>query len=359
METDLNLAKRVGVVAIGRNEGERLRRCLDSLDGHGLPVVYVDSGSSDGSPEHAKRRGVHVVNLDLSRVFTAARARNEGFDALLERHPGLEFVFFVDGDCEVVETFIAEAVACMDNRRDLAVVCGRRMERFPEATIYNRLADMEWNTPIGEADSCGGDALMRTSVFQEENGYDASLVSGEEPELCLRIRRRGFKILRADLEMTIHDAAMTRLSQWWVRALRTGHAAYERLAMHGGQENPVHAKRARSAIFWAVAFPIGVFVLSFLPLIGLPRFSALALLPIGYAVLAFRIFRYRLLRGDSDRTSLVYSLFCVLAKFPEVVGMLNCAVQRCRGIDAQWIEYKDVEPLDTRNEQELPVRRSA
>lgn len=359
MSRNHELAKRVGVVAIGRNEGERLRRCLDSLDKHSLHVVYVDSNSTDGSPEHAKQRGVHVVDLDLSSVFTAARARNEGFDALLERHPELEFVFFVDGDCEVVETFIAEAVACMDNRRDLAVVCGRRAERFPEATVYNRLADMEWNTPIGEADSCGGDALMRTSIFKEENGYDASLVSGEEPELCLRIRRRGFKVLRADLDMTIHDAAMTRFSQWWVRALRTGHAAYERLAMHGAKENQVHYKRARSAIFWAVAFPLGVITLSLMPLTGLPRFAALALLPLGYGVLAFRVFRYRLLRGDSDRTSFVYSLFCVLAKFPEVVGMWNCAVQRLRGVDAQWIEYKDVEPLEVAGEVELPARRSA
>jgi len=359
MTSDQALAERVGVVAIGRNEGERLRRCLNSLLTQGLPVVYVDSNSTDGSSELARGLGVHVVDLDLSRVFTAARARNEGFEALLGLHPDLEFVFFVDGDCEVIETFIAAAVACMDNRRDLAIVCGRRMERYPEATLYNHLADMEWNTPLGEADACGGDALMRTNVFKEEHGYDASLISGEEPELCLRIRRRGFRILRADLEMTIHDAAMTRFGQWWNRALRTGHAAFERLAMHGLKENPVHYKRARSAVFWTLGLPIVTATLALVQPFGIPALAFAALLPLAYAVLAFRIFRYRSFRGDSDSASLIYSLFCVLAKLPEVVGMWNCAIGRWRGVDAEWIEYKDVAPIGGEPGTSESIRRSA
>ena len=39
----------LGIVTIGRNEGERLRRCLSSVVGRGMPVVYVDSDSTDGS----------------------------------------------------------------------------------------------------------------------------------------------------------------------------------------------------------------------------------------------------------------------------------------------------------------------
>jgi glycosyltransferase involved in cell wall biosynthesis len=67
-----------GVVVIGRNEGERLVRCLQSLAQFGAPLVYVDSNSTDGSSEQAQRLGAHAVQLDLTQSFTAARARNLG-----------------------------------------------------------------------------------------------------------------------------------------------------------------------------------------------------------------------------------------------------------------------------------------
>src|SRR5688572_24051218 len=145
----------IGIVTIGRNEGERLRRCLASVVGRGHPVVYVDSNSADGSVDLARGMGVEVVNLDMSKPFSAARARNEGFERLTRIAPGVHFVQFVDGDCEVVAGWIEFARREMAARRDLAVVCGRRRERAPEASIYNRLADVEWDTPVGEATACG------------------------------------------------------------------------------------------------------------------------------------------------------------------------------------------------------------
>ena len=149
--------KRIGLVVIGRNEGERLRQCLLSGIGKVAHIVYVDSGSTDGSIELARALGVDVVELDLSTPFTAARARNAGFAHLLQKDAQLEFVQFVDGDCEVVEGWIGSALAQLEAQSDVAVVCGRRRERFPEQSIYNRLCDMEWDTPIGEAKACGGD----------------------------------------------------------------------------------------------------------------------------------------------------------------------------------------------------------
>ena len=64
----------IGVVAIGRNEGMRLRRCLESVVRRAAVVVYVDSGSQDDSVAFAKSLGVATVVLDLAIPFTAARA---------------------------------------------------------------------------------------------------------------------------------------------------------------------------------------------------------------------------------------------------------------------------------------------
>jgi GT2 family glycosyltransferase len=217
----------IGVIVIGRNEGERLRRCLTSLETIRGRVVFVDSGSSDGSPDVARARGVEVVELSCDVPFTAARARNSGFEKLLSIDPGVEFAQFVDGDCEVDPQWIETAVLALQAQPTVAVVCGRRRERFPDASIYNRLCDMEWDTKPGEATECGGDAMFRIGPLREAGGYKADLIAGEEPELCVRLRAAGWKVVRLDAEMTLHDAAMTRFGQWWKRNVRNGHAYAE------------------------------------------------------------------------------------------------------------------------------------
>ena len=78
----------VGVVIIGRNEGERLRRCLTSVVGRGLTVVYVDSNSTDGSAGLARAMGADVVELDMSRPFTMGRGRNVGWTTAQGTRPG-------------------------------------------------------------------------------------------------------------------------------------------------------------------------------------------------------------------------------------------------------------------------------
>src|SRR6185369_7690169 len=177
------------VVVIGRNEGEPRRRCLSSLPASVRRVIYVDSGSVDGSVELALTLGAHVVPLDLSSPFTAARARNAGLARLLDETGALGFVLTIDGDCELRGGFLRAALLAMREDDALAVVCGRRRERSPDASPYDRLCDMEWDTPVGLVEACGGDALLRVSALADAGGYDESLIAGEEPELCWRLRQ--------------------------------------------------------------------------------------------------------------------------------------------------------------------------
>src|SRR5688572_6905256 len=188
------MTERVGVVIIGRNEGERLRRCLHSVLRDGRRVVYVDSGSEDGSPSYARTVGAEVVELDMFRPFTAARARNAGLGRLLESEPDTDFVQFVDGDCEIVGGWLDLAARRLAADTDTAAVCGRLRERYPERSIYNRLCDLEWNTPVGERESCGGIAMYRVADVAAAGGFDPTIAAGEEPELCMRLRRLGKRI---------------------------------------------------------------------------------------------------------------------------------------------------------------------
>ena len=67
----------VGVVAIGRNEGNRLISCLASVTASVRAVVYADSGSTDGNMATAAQFGALVVRMDVTQPFTAAWPRNE------------------------------------------------------------------------------------------------------------------------------------------------------------------------------------------------------------------------------------------------------------------------------------------
>ena len=325
----------IGVVIIGRNEGDRLRRCLASLEGSASKVVYVDSGSSDGSIALAEGLGAHVVALDRDRPFTAARARNAGLARLRELEPTLELVQFVDGDCEVAVGWLDRASAALLGDATLAVVCGRRRERFPDASMYNRLCDIEWNSPIGIATACGGDALMRMGPLSDVGGYNPDLIAGEEPDLCFRLRQRGHRILRIDAEMTLHDANIHHFGQWWRRAMRAGHAYAEAVTLHGRKPGRYGVKEVRSNLAWGVALPLMCLGLALSPW----RLLAVLLL-LGYPVLALRVFRSSQRRGLRGVDARLYAVACVVAKFPMAYGQVRFWTKRLMGSRSSLIEYK-------------------
>ena len=334
-------ASPLAAIVIGRNEGGRLVRCLASVGAAvrregGAPgrVVYVDSGSTDGSLAAARAAGAVVVALDPAAPFTAARARNAGLAVLRGASPeaagsagfgprghdaeagptdfGLSkrveaavsgvpdseaattppdrlpsdpdrpdpsprvppppdsqallpgpgpaptpaYVQFIDGDCEIRPGWIPAAMAFLETHPEAAVACGRRRERFPEASVWNRLCDAEWDTPVGPARACGGDALIRMAALDRVGGYDPRLIAGEEPEMCVRLRQEGWTVWRLDVEMTLHDAAMTRFSQWWTRMRRGGHAAAEGMAMHGAAPERHGVASVRRALLWGLVLPV-------------------------------------------------------------------------------------------------------
>lgn len=340
--------EQIGVVIIGRNEGERLRACLESVVDHVPHVVYVDSGSTDDSIEMARSLGAAVVELDTGVPFTAARARNAGIEHLCEVNEELEFVQLVDGDCQLVDGWLDTAVAAMAQYPDAAVACGRRRERHPDASVYNRLCDMEWNTPIGEARACGGDALMRLRPLRQAGGFNDALIAGEEPELCYRLRQRGWTVRRIDCEMTLHDAAMVRLGQWWKRNARAGYAYAEGRSLHGQGPERYRVREIRSIIEWAVILPLLALALAWF------TWGASLLLFGGYVYLWDRVRRQRLRHGDSRLDAELYARYCVLGKFAQLAGACQFWRNRMLGRRGTLIEYKGAEAT-AGGEQEAEV----
>ena len=320
----------IGVVAIGRNEGMRLIDCLTSVRSVTANIVYVDSGSTDGSVAAAEKIGASVVKLDLTQPFTAARARNEGFATLNTLRPNIRFVQFIDGDCSLAQLWIDKALAFMEQRSDVAIVCGRRRERDPAASIYNRLLDDEWNTPVGEATACGGDALVRVETFAGVGGFRPSLIAGEEPELCLRLREAGWKIWRLNEEMTQHDAAMRRFAQWWVRSVRSGYGFAEVSRLHQASPHVTWGREIARAVFWAGALPLVIVAGALIHPFAL-------WLTIAYPL---HVVRLGIRRGATSSESWRYATLSIPAKFAQLQGILKFYWRNWRQQATQLIEYK-------------------
>lgn len=333
----------VGIIVIGRNEGERLKTCLRSVVGAG-PVVYVDSGSTDGSQDFARSLGVEVVELAVPPNFTAARARNAGVAALFARFPETALLQFVDGDCEVQPGWIATGTVALAADEGLALVFGRRRERHPEASIYNALCDDEWNVPIGEVGACGGDILIRADAFREAGGYPDEMIAGEEPDMSMRLRAKGWRLARIAGEMTLHDAAITRFGQWWRRTKRAGHAFAELAWRHPDIRSPDWQAIVRRDIIWGGALPLFAAV----ALVGSvvePILLLLAAACIGLFVLNIaRIFLRRSKEGLPPGVARASAVLLMVGKIAEFSGILSFHLERLSGRKAKLIEYKGAEP---------------
>lgn len=321
----MNAIPDIAAVVIGRNEGERLIACLDALAEQVGSVIYVDSGSTDGSQQAARDRGAEVVALDMDKPFTAARARNAGFVRLMDRAEPPVYVQFLDGDCALQSGWVAAARAFLDDTPKAAVACGRRRERFPGASVYNGLIDAEWDTPVGRARSCGGDALMRVTALEEVGGYNPNLIAGEEPELCVRMRARGWEIWRLDAEMTLHDAALSRFSQWWQRTRRGGYAFAEGVAMHGAPPERHCVPELRRIVVWGMVLPL---------------LTVLGAMVTPWALLFLLAWPAQVLRLRVRGMPWYRALFLTLSKLPEAQGALTYWWRRLTRARARLIEYK-------------------
>jgi GT2 family glycosyltransferase len=335
----------VGCVVIGRNEGERLKRCIASMERQPVrPIVYVDSGSTDGSFEYAQSRGAVAIALDLSRPFTMGRARNTGFRELMQRASDLDYVQFVDGDCEVDDGWVLHARDWLQAHPELAAVCGVIRERDPHATVYNRLFDMELRGPLGAIDACGGVAMYRANDFAISGGFDERMIAGEEPELCLRLRRAGRGIWRIPQPMALHDADMRSFKQWWLRAVRCGHAYADGFALQGrtAERHNLHAM-LRCLILGpllSIAAASGILFGMIVPNASQIALGAIALLAVAWLKVGASSYRDRRRVGDPRPDCALYGVSCVVAKLPEALGVLKFARNRLTGRRAQLIEYR-------------------
>jgi GT2 family glycosyltransferase len=276
--------------------------------------------------------------------FTAARARNAGLSQLLAGNPDLEFVQMVDGDCEVQPGWIESALVALRAEPDLALVFGRRRERYPERSIYNALCDDEWNVPVGEAAGCGGDALFRVAALRQVDFYNPAMIAGEDSELSMRLRKHGWRLYRIDAEMTLHDAAMTRFRQWWSRTRRSGHGYAEMALLHPDARDPNWPRSVRSILIWGGSLPV-MLMISILLALGVHArwWIAVALVFLPWPLRMAQLARRQRRRGLPAEVARASGILLMLGKLPQLLGLIGYYRDRLSGRASRLIEYKRAE----------------
>lgn len=306
----------IAAVAIGRNEGARLDRCLASL--HDLPTVYVDSGSDDGSPDRARAAGVQVIELERGEGFSAARGRNAGLDRLLD-DPATRYVQMIDGDCMLASGWIAAGTAALDADSALGAVFGRLREARPDASVYAWLCDVEWRSAAESAGLFSGNVLLRAEAVRHTGRYRAAMIAGEDLEYAIRMRDAGWRIACLSDPMAVHDADMTRFGQWWRRAVRSGHAFAQLHALYPRD----FRRNVRRILFWGGALPAAAIIGLILGMsvgrtwLGLP--AAAVSLTIAQAM---RV-GLRETRHHRPARAFTLALFLCIGKYAEMTGLMR------------------------------------
>lgn len=330
---------RLGVVIIGRNEGPRLVRSLESLRPQCEAMVYVDSGSTDDSVQEATARGLLVVSLDMSKTFTPSRARNAGFAALMAEWADVTAVQFVDGDCEILPGWMDAAAAALDEDPERIAICGWGRELHPERSVYNRICQVEWRMgSAGEVSAFGGLVMIRADAFAAVDGFDENVIAAEDDELAFRLRAKGGIVWKLDRDCFGHDANILRFGQWWKRAQRGGYAYAQVSSMHGASSERKFVDDLQRTKRWGVIAPA-------IALIGAPFTRGLSLgLFARYPISMARAAQTAHRRDNSWSDSVAWGVSCGLAVFPQAIGAQRFNRQHRRGGTHQLIEYKSASP---------------
>lgn len=315
--------ERTGIVIIGRNEAHHLEWSLRSVLHEGLPCVYADCLSRDASLPIARKLKIPVVMVS-GEMLTAAKARNTGFNCLTAQFPSLEYIQFLDGDCQLKANWIATAVKILDENPRLAAISGILEERYPHAGLFHRLAAIEWHLAFQAPHRCGGVTLFRASALRDADGFNDVIRAGEEPELCHRLRQRGWEFKKVELPMATHDLGHASWRTWCRRQMRNGGGALQVYRLHAHEPQPLLRSYLFSIALWTLAGPLTALIATVAAGLAVGFAAGLIVLMaacLGYVWQAWRIRAY-VRRHGIGNSALVYSCMALAGKFPELLGVL-------------------------------------
>ncbi len=254
----VNMPPSLSVVVIGRNEGLKLARCLESVlamdyPADGTELLYVDSASSDDSVEIARRYRARLIRLHGEYLCPAA-ARDEGW-----RQSSGDYVLFCDGDCAMEPDFVRQALPHFEDPLT-GCVFGTVRERQPEGCFYRRMNQEFWINvrQYGPGPLIGGTHLWRRDLLEKLDGFNRKLLTMENADLGQRLSGDGFQTWHVPYPMSVHDLGSMTFADFARRAFRNGYGHLLYLCTAGGSwraicSNPEVRTPLTDALFLLVA----------------------------------------------------------------------------------------------------------
>lgn len=214
----------VSVVIKALNEEEKIAltiesalRAISNINGE---VILADSHSIDRTVEIASRYPVRIVKLSRPEDRCCGVGGQLGYQVSLGA-----YVWIVDGDMELSEGFIEDAISCLEKDPRLAGVSGRIVEKNLESLEFRaRLLRAPENLQPGFVDRLDGGGVYRRSAI-ESVGYftNRNMHSYEEYELAARLRARGWLLMRIPADAVFHFGHRTEAFALLLRRWKTGY----------------------------------------------------------------------------------------------------------------------------------------
>lgn len=235
---DLYHLPKVSIVVIGFNEAKNLYKTFQAIASMNYPqdkleIIYVDSGSTDGSVELSRQ---YVDKFFVEAIHpTPARNRNRG---LIEAK--YDIVHFVDGDVIIDKEYLRNAVSLFIEK-DVHAVVGQLDEQRPN--VYNKMASLS-NALLKEGYThlTATGATYLKSALLSINGYDERISRGEEIEIGGRFNKAGFKVWCTNNKMGSHNFDITNLWQYVKRYEANARSSVRIALMRGDSKYFTSAK---------------------------------------------------------------------------------------------------------------------
>lgn len=230
---------RLSIVLISKNQAWNIARLIESVTqesacASSVEIVLVDSASTDQTVKLADRYSITILRLWPDQRLTPAAGRYVGYKYTMG-----DLVLFLDGDMELHPGWLKKALQVVQDRHDIAAVTGqvidlpkvvRADDKPPQAK-----QSMDAATEIPYA---SGAAMYRRSVLKEVGTFNPHLYSDEEPDLCIRIRHAGYRVVRLQYPIAYHysdpKGSLSTLVGRWRRKLYLG--AGQNIRYHLGDE---------------------------------------------------------------------------------------------------------------------------
>jgi GT2 family glycosyltransferase len=223
----------LSVVIVTHNSERLIDRCITSLENQSIAasrVVFVDSGSTDPTYlDHLSSKTGYEVHLKQNIGFAAAN--NFGLDLVAASS---EYLCLMNPDTFLESGTFESALSLLSTQTEVAIVGGRlkgfdiehgRPTGLLDSTgIFRSWYGRWYDRGQGETNSdnfrvpeevpavCGAFMFCRTAALQEEmpTVFDESyFMYKEDIDLCLRLRKKGWKLLYAPEVEAYHARGWT------------------------------------------------------------------------------------------------------------------------------------------------------